>query len=67
MVINKTSNPIRTQIQISGLATDVSGQIYQYSGADLGAVQRLPDLVPDSDNWMYDFPAESITLLVFKQ
>jgi hypothetical protein len=66
MVINKSSNPIPTQILISELAVDASAQVYQYSRADLGAIEKLPDFVPGADAWVYSFPAESISLFVFK-
>lgn len=74
VVINKTTNPLPSTLQIASFRPDTrAAEIYQYSAADLKAIQRQADL-PLHQQYHeageplqtldYRFPAASITLIV---
>jgi hypothetical protein len=72
VVINKTYGPLTNTLSINNLtSTASSAQVYQYSNANLNAIQSQPAAAiapPTSGSTMSTisatFPAQSITLLV---
>jgi hypothetical protein len=66
MVINKTHDLLPATIQLSGLTTALSGEVYRYSAAHLDQIERLPDAGIDGTGLSADFEPASITLFVLK-
>ena len=64
IVVNKTGGPLETAVTISGFVPDSPVQVFRYSGANLGAIEREPDLAATPAGLAATFPASSITLLV---
>jgi uncharacterized protein (TIGR03437 family) len=67
VVLNKTSNDLTDAITLANFVPAGTGQVWQYSGANLAAIVRQPDLDVGSGGLSSTFPAQSITLLVIPQ
>jgi uncharacterized protein (TIGR03437 family) len=67
VVLNKTSNDLTDAITLGNFVPAATGQVWQYSGANLAAIVRQPDLDVGSGGLSSTFPAQSITLLVIPQ
>ena len=63
-VLNKTSSDITDAITLANFLPAGGAQIWRYSGANLGAIVRQPDLNVGGSGLSATFPAQSITLLV---
>lgn len=64
VVINKALGELTSSISLSGFAPAGAAAVFRYSGADLGAIARLPDLPVGAAGLSASFPTQSITLLV---
>jgi hypothetical protein len=64
IVVNKTSGALEATVALTGFAPDGPVQVFRYSGANLGAIEREPDLAATPAGLTATFPASSITLLV---
>jgi hypothetical protein len=67
MLINKTDQTIKAQILFDNNLANPVAQVYQYNRTNLSGIQKLDDLKHIPDGWLYDFAAQSITLLVFDE
>ncbi|MFN2196405.1 MAG: hypothetical protein ACK2UW_09810, partial [Anaerolineales bacterium] len=66
IVINKSSEAIEAQISFSDRG-NWTGQVYQYSDANLKEIQTLPDISLTSGEVKHKFPPQAITLMVLTQ
>jgi uncharacterized protein (TIGR03437 family) len=64
IVINKTATDLSSNITIDNFQPDSTFQLWQYSGANLGAIVRQPDQSTTASGVGANFPAYSITLLI---
>ncbi len=64
MVINKSNDALTSVLTLAGFADLATAQIFQYSVADLQAIQTLSPLTIANPTLQTTFPAQSITLLV---
>src|SRR5207247_10581517 len=64
MVINKSTSDLTSPLAIGNFTPAAPAQVYRYSGANLGAVQRLADQPVSGGGLGMTHPATSITLLV---
>lgn len=64
MMINKTGNDLTSSLALSGVRQPRAAQVFTYSGANLGAIVRQPDLAINSSGFTTTYPANSITLVV---
>jgi uncharacterized protein (TIGR03437 family) len=64
VVLNKTSSDITDSISLANFTPAGVAEIWRYSGANLSAVVRQPDLNVGGSSLSTTFPAQSITLLV---
>ncbi|HUB79599.1 MAG TPA: glycoside hydrolase family 44 protein [Bryobacteraceae bacterium] len=66
-VLNKTSSAITDSIALANFTPAGTAQVWQYSGANLSAIVRQPDIGANSSGLSTTFPAQSITLLAIPQ
>ncbi len=64
MVINKTANDLSSNVALNNFQPDGAVQVWQYSGANLGAIVRQPDQSTTANGVGANFPAYSATLLI---
>ncbi len=64
MVINKTTNAMTSSVSLTGLTLPASAEIYQYSAANLAAIQKLSAQQVSTGGFSATFPGNSITLFV---
>ena len=64
MVINKTANDLSSNISLNNFQPDSAAQVWQYSGANLAAIVRGPDVSATPNGITATFPANSATLLI---
>ncbi|GCE29697.1 hypothetical protein KDA_51810 [Dictyobacter alpinus] len=64
VVINKTGNDLTSNLAINNFAAGSSAQMYTYSGANLNAIVRQPDLAVSNNSLTATFPANSMTMIV---
>jgi len=62
--INKTATDLASPIQISNFSSNGRASVYQYSHANLGSIQKMPDQAIGATPFNTVFPANSITLWV---
>ena len=62
MVINKTKTALTAPVALRYFKPNATAQVWQYSAANLQAIQRLADQPVTATGWNGTFPAESITL-----
>lgn len=62
MVINKTKTALTAPVALRYFKPNATAQVWQYSAANLQAIQRLADQPVSASGWSGTFPAESITL-----
>jgi len=67
MVINKLTTALTTTVNLARLRPATSAQVYRFSGARLGAIERQPDLALGATGATTMFPGRSVTLLVVPQ
>jgi hypothetical protein len=64
MVINKTGGALEATVTLASFSPEAPVQVFRYSGANLAAIVREPDLAATPAGLTATFPASSITLLV---
>lgn len=64
MVINKTATDLTSNLALTGAAPAGSAQVYSYSGANLGAIVRQPDVAVSNSGFSTTYAANSMTLVV---
>lgn len=64
LVINKSNETFDSTIAIAGLPATTDTQIFQYSAADLQAIQSLPARTVTAGKLPATFPGQSLTLFV---
>jgi hypothetical protein len=64
MVINKTGQPLTSDVSLANFASGANAEVYRYSSANLGAIVREADQPMTADGFSALFPANSITLVV---
>jgi uncharacterized protein (TIGR03437 family) len=64
VVLNKTSGDISDAISLANFTPAGTAQVWQYSGANLGAIVQQPGVNVGGNGLSATFPAQSITLLV---
>jgi len=64
MVINKTGGALEGTVTLASFSPEAPVQVFRYSGANLAAIVREPDLAATPAGLTATFPASSITLLV---
>ncbi len=64
MVLNKSTSNLNAPIPVANFQAAGNAQVFQYSAANLNAIQQLPDLQLSGGVVNATFPARSITLLV---
>jgi uncharacterized protein (TIGR03437 family) len=64
MVLNKSTADLSAPIPVANFQAAGNAQVFQYSAANLNAIQQLSDLQLSSGVVNATFPARSITLLV---
>jgi uncharacterized protein (TIGR03437 family) len=64
MLLNKTTSALSAPIPVANFQAAVNAQVFQYSSANLAAIQQMPDLQLASGTINATLPARSITLLV---
>lgn len=67
LVLNKTPNAISDSIGLAGFAAANTAQVWQYSGANLKAIVKQPDLAVSVGALQASFPGYSMTLIVIPQ
>ncbi len=67
MVLNKTATPETAPISVANFESSGTAQVWQYSSADLTAIERAPDAAVGGGSVTLSFPAYSITLLVLPE
>ncbi len=64
LVINKTGGPLTSTLSLANFQAGSSAQVWQYSGANLGAIVAQPGIALGSNTLTATYPANSITMLV---
>jgi uncharacterized protein (TIGR03437 family) len=64
MVINKTGGALTSTLSLANFQAGPKAQVWEYSGANLGAIVAQPGIATGGNNLSATFPANSITLLV---
>ena len=64
MIVNKTGRGQITNLSLAGFTPSGDAQVYQYSAANLNAIQHLPDQPVTASGFSATYPANSITLVV---
>ena len=62
MGVPKTTDPVAYAFRLFRLKPNATAQVWQYSAANLQAIQCLADQPVTATGWNGTFPAESITL-----
>lgn len=63
VIINKSTTDLESRITFSGFSPPGDAKVYQYSGANLNAIVRQPDLPFQAEGLTATFPASSVTLI----
>lgn len=66
MVVNKATGGQICNLNLSGFTPLGKALVYQYSSANLSAIERQPDLDITASGFQYTFPGSSITLFVIQ-
>jgi len=64
MVVNKTAQPLVTNVSLAGFVAGGAARVYRYGGADLSAIVRDADVNVAGGTLNATFAASSVTLLV---
>jgi uncharacterized protein (TIGR03437 family) len=64
VVINKTGGDLTSTLSLANFQAGQTAQVWQYSGANLGAIVAQPGIATGGNNLSATFPANSITMLV---
>ncbi|MCQ3939362.1 MAG: hypothetical protein DPW18_20300, partial [Chloroflexi bacterium] len=64
MIINKTDAAITGNVALENFTPDGLARVFQYSASNLNAIVPQPDLAMSPSGFTYNFPANSITLIV---
>ena len=64
LVINKTGGALSTTLNLANFQAGSAAQVWQYSGANLGAIVQQANLAVSGNSVAASFPANSITMLV---
>ncbi len=64
VVINKISGPLTSTLSLANFLPGPTAQVWQYSGANLGAIVTQPNIAVGGSSLTATFPANSITMLV---
>jgi hypothetical protein len=64
MVINKTSNGLTSSVSLANFSPQSTAKVFNYSAANLTAIQPQPDQAVTPTGFSATFPANSATLLV---
>ena len=67
MIVNRGGSDLTSSLALSGFSANGAAQVYQYSGANLGAITRQPDLSVSASGFSATYPANAITLVVLPQ
>jgi hypothetical protein len=54
---------LTANLRLAGLNPNSSAEVYTYSGANLGAIVRQPNLSINPNGFQATYPANSITLV----
>ncbi len=64
MVINKTANDLTSSVSLANFSPQSTAKVFNYSAANLTAIQPQPDQPVTATGFSATFPANSATLLV---
>ncbi|NOH02329.1 MAG: endoglucanase [Chloroflexi bacterium] len=64
IIINKTNETITGNAALENFTPDGLARVFQYSASNLNAIVPQPDLATTPSGFTYNFPANSITLIV---
>jgi len=64
VVINKTGGALTSTLSLANFQPGQAAQVWQYSGANLGAIAAQPNIATSGSSLTATFPANSITMLV---
>jgi hypothetical protein len=64
IVINKTANPLTSDVALAGFTPSGAARVYRYSAANLNAIVKEADQAVVASGFSAVFPANSITLYV---
>ncbi len=64
MVLNKSTIPMTSEVSMRGMTT-AGAEGFRYGQANLGAIERIPNLKVEDGSFVETFPPYSITLYVF--
>ena len=64
MVVNHGDADQTSSLALSGFGPAATAQVYTYSGSNLTAIMRQPDLAVSASGWSATYAAHSITLVV---
>lgn len=64
MIVNKSGAYLQSEITLDNFQPIGTAEVYEYSEADLGAIQRKADLHVNAGTFEVGFPGNSITLMV---
>lgn len=67
MIVNKTGTDLTSSLTFSGFSPARSAQVYTYSGANVNAIVRQPDLAVGATGFSTTYAANSITLVVINR
>ncbi len=66
MIVNKTPNNLSSNVSLANFVPASTAKVYQYSGANLTAIQTLADQAVTASGFSATFPAYSATLVVMQ-
>ncbi len=64
LVINKTANPLSSNIRLAGFSPSATAEVYRYSAANLQGIVRGEDHALSDSGFSATLPSRSITLFV---
>lgn len=64
VVINKTGGALTSTLSLANFQAGPAAQVWQYSGANLGAIVAQPGIAVGGGSLTATFPANSVTMLV---
>jgi len=64
VVINKTGGSVTSTLSLANFQPGQTAQVWQYGGANLGAIVAQPNIAVSGNSLTATFPANSITMLV---
>jgi uncharacterized repeat protein (TIGR01451 family) len=67
MIINKTGQPLTSDVALSNFLPQSSAQVYRYSEANLNAIVQEANQPVTSTGFTAAFPANSITLMILPE